>query len=135
MFGGGRGGSCSYVGVRFCTGFGEGLGGCFNCTVICPGVGSRWCECDGRVVVFPLYLRAVWLELWVAVMGSVALAICVGRIVNCWVVNCSERGEGVRVLAFMFLASCCCQVSGRAGIIVDVGPQGMCALMWWAACG
>ena len=32
-----------------------------------------------EVVVFPLLLRAVWLELWVAVMGSAVLVICAGR--------------------------------------------------------
>ena len=77
-------------------------------------------------MVFPLHLRSVWLELWVAVMGSAALAICVGR--ACELLGCELFGEGggVRVLAFIFLASCCCQVSGR---VVDVGPQGLFALM------
>ena len=95
----------------------------------CGDTGESLVRVWREVVVFPLHLRSVWLELWVAVMGSAALAICVGRIVNCWAVNCSGRGGGVRVLAFMFLVSCCCQVSGRAGIIVDVGPQGLFALM------
>ena len=91
-------------------------------TLVCP-LYAPWYVCDVRVLVSPLFR---YLDLGGSPYG--------GTVPSTFRSDLSGLTCVPSFMSFIFLASCCCQVSGRAGIIDDVCPQGMCALMWCTAC-